>query len=151
VLVGGWGIGAIAATVSALGLRDPATMAYMANFWTGTDGFPPLGIGALVWVPVHIFSNFAHFLLFLTPPPLVAIVVVPAMLLAIVGLISLARKSLTTTAILLAPIIAGVLGAVVRALPFEGRTGLYAGSAVNASSSRSRRSGSRRFARRSSQ
>jgi dolichyl-phosphate-mannose-protein mannosyltransferase len=132
-MLGGWSAGAAIATAAALLLRDAGTVAYMRTFWGSRGGFPPPfqeGLAALAWAPRQLFAVFAHFLLFITPPTLVAVVAAPAAALAVVGLAWLWRRFPWSAALLLAPVAAGLLGAFAGLLPFRHRTGLYAGSAV---------------------
>jgi Dolichyl-phosphate-mannose-protein mannosyltransferase len=133
-MIGCWFAGAALATAAALLVRDPETVAYMNTFWGSRGGFPPSvheGLAAfIVWVPRQIFTIFAHFLLYITAPPLLAIVAAPTVALAVVGLPWLGRRSPWSMALLLAPIAAGLLGAFVGLMPFRHRTGVYAGSVV---------------------
>ena len=134
VIIGGWFAGAALSTMAALAVRDPETVAYMKTFWGSRGGFPPSVRESLasfiLWAPRQIFAVFAHFLLYITPPPLVAIVAVPLVVLALIGLPLLWRRSRWSMALLLAPIAAGLLGAFIGLMPFRHRTGIYAGSAV---------------------
>lgn len=133
-MIGCWFTGAALATAAALAVRDPETVAYLNEFWGSRGGFPPPvreGLASFsAWAPYQIFTVFAHFLLFITPPALVAIVVVPSAALALVGLPLIGRRYRWSMAFLLAPIVAGLLGALVGLMPFRHRTGLYAGSAI---------------------
>jgi len=133
-MLGCWFAGAILATASALLVRDQETIAYMNTFWGSRGGFPPSIREGLIafsaWAPRQIFTVFAHFLLYITPPPLVAIVAVPSMALALVGLPLIWRRSRWSMGLLLAPIAAGLLGAFLGLMPFRHRTGVYAGSAI---------------------
>jgi hypothetical protein len=132
-LIGCWAVGAAIATAAALLLRDPETMAYMRNFWGPRGGFPPplsQGLAAVVWAPRELFAVFAHFLLFVTPPPLVVSIAAPSAALALLGLPHLCRRFPWSTALLLTPIAAGLLGAFTGVLPFRHRLGLYAGWSV---------------------
>lgn len=132
-MIAGWSIGAAIATAVALHLRDPETLAYMRSFWGSRGGFPPPfseGLAAIAWAPRQIFAVFGHFLLFVTPPVLVAAVVAPAAVLALVGLPWLFRRVPLPAVLLSAPIAAGLLGAYAGVLPFRHRVGLYAGWAV---------------------
>jgi hypothetical protein len=132
-MVGGWAAGAAIATVVSLWLRDPTTLAYMRSFWGPRGGFPPPfsnGLTASTWAPRQLFSIFAHFLLFLSPPALVAAVVVPLAALAIVGLIWLGRRMPWPVVLLTTPAVAGLFAAYAGLLPFRHRVGLYAGWAI---------------------
>jgi len=132
-MIGGWSVGAGVATAAALLLRDPATLAYMHDFWGSRGGFPPSlseGLGAVAWAPRQLFAVFAHFLLFLTPPALVAAVASPTAALAVLGLPWLWRRVPWSAGLLIAPVVAGLAGAFAGLLPFRHRVGLYAGCAV---------------------
>jgi len=132
-MIGVWSAGAVIATAAALLLRDAETLAYMRAFWGSRGGFPPTfqeGLAVMAWAPRQLFAVFAHFLLFITPPALVAVVAAPAAALAVVGLPWLWRRFPWSAALLLAPIAAALLGAFAGLLPFRHRMGLYTGSAV---------------------
>jgi hypothetical protein len=129
----GWALGAGITAEAAWGTRDPETMAFMHAFWGERGGFPPplsAGLGAPAWAPRQVLSVFAHFLLYVTPPVLVAAIAAPAAALALVGLPGLWRRDPWSAALLAAPVAAGLLGAYAGLLPFRHRTGLYAGWAV---------------------
>ena len=136
-MLAGWSAGAAIATAAALMLRDPETLAYMRSFWGSRGGFPPPlseGLAAMAWAPRQLFAVFAHFLLFLTPPTLVAAIAAPAAAAAVLGLAWLWGRLPWSATLLTAPIVAGLLGAYSGVLPFRDRAGLYAGWAVLASS-----------------
>jgi hypothetical protein len=128
VLLGaGWAAGAFVAAGSAMRLLDPATGRFMEAFWR--EGFPPptsQTLDLITWLPRQLFSAFAHFLLFFAPLPLLLFVVTPLVAAAVIGLPTLVRSHARQTAILSAPIIAGVAAAVAGLLPFRHRLALHA-------------------------
>jgi hypothetical protein len=127
-LVGaGWGAGALLAAGGAMRLLDPATRSFMHGFWR--EGFPPPvsePLAWLTWMPGQLFSAFAHFLIFLTPLPLVLLLVAPLTAVGVIGLAQLVRSQAWRTAILSAPIVAGIAAAVAGLLPFRHRVALHA-------------------------
>jgi hypothetical protein len=127
LLGGGWGAGALAAAASAMTLLDPATDGFMKTFWR--EGFPPSfsqPLALLTWIPRQGFSAFAHFLIFLTPLPLVLLLVVPLAGLAVLALPTAVRVHSWQAALLSAPIVAGLAAAVIGVLPFRHRLALHA-------------------------
>lgn len=130
ILCVSWAIGAGVTSAFSILLMDPATNQYMHEFWSTRGGFPPpvsqLG-DYLLWFPYQLFSVFAHFLIFVTPPILVLMFVVLPAVLAILGLLFLKRKNFWMEALLISPVIAGLLAAAAGILPFRQRVGVYAG------------------------
>ena len=128
VLLGaGWGAGALVAAVSATRVLDPATHAFMEDFWR--DGFPPplsRPLDLIAWLPRQVLSVFGHFVLFFPSPPLVWLVVAPLLATAAIGVRSVVRSHPARTALLSAPVVAGVAAAVLGLLPFRHRVALHA-------------------------
>jgi hypothetical protein len=125
-LLFGWGAGIAAAGFVASGLVSDTTDAFMRAFHAGR--FPPAEIsGALAWAARSLYEGFAHSLVFFPPSNvvLVAIVALP-LLLGVIGLARLVRRSWPKAAILLAPPVAGLLAAAFHLLPFGQRLGLHA-------------------------
>ncbi|MEO8095335.1 MAG: glycosyltransferase family 39 protein, partial [Pseudolysinimonas sp.] len=63
-LTGLWLGASIAAAAAAFLLLDPATSLYMHRYWA--DGFMPIPslTGDWAWIPRHLLTTFAHFLMF---------------------------------------------------------------------------------------
>jgi hypothetical protein len=123
----GWGASALVAAGAAMRLLDPATNRFMQAFWR--DGFPPPlsePLALLTWLPRQLFAAFAHFLLFVTPPALVLLLVAPLAAVAAIGLVQLVRFHPGRAALLSAPIIAGVAAAAAGLLPLRHRVALHA-------------------------
>lgn len=122
----GWALGAALAAWTALRLLDPATGAFMREFWA--KDFPPAGpvLAALAWLPARSYQVFAHFLVFFPPadPVLVFIVALP-LLLALVGLVASLKQRRLTAALLVAPLAAAWAAALAHRLPFDQRLGLH--------------------------
>jgi hypothetical protein len=127
VLAGGWGIGALIATVFALRLVGARTMEHMKDFWS--QGFPPTDsiAACLAWYPAQISATFGVFLFHIASnmPPFAQIAVVLAVL-AIPGCVYLLRQDRWATALLLAPPIGALTMATLHVLPFRHRVGLHA-------------------------
>jgi len=125
-LVLGWGAGIAVAGFVASGLVSDTTDAFMRDFHAGR--FPPGDIpGAITWAARSLYEVFAHSLVFFPPSNvvLVAMVTLP-LLLGVVGLIRLVRRSWPKAAILLTPPVAGLMAAAFHLLPFGQRLGLHA-------------------------
>jgi hypothetical protein len=124
-----WLVGAALCGILALKLIDPETQAYMNRYWA--EGFVPVpwkDTGALLWVPRHLYDALGNLLLFVVTdsvPGRVYVFVSAAF--AVVGLTALFKNSPGRAALVLAPVIAAVLAAAGRLLPFQSRVGLYAG------------------------
>src|SRR5262245_2368807 len=122
-----WGAAALAATALAVSLLDGETAQFMEGFWR--EGFPPPlsePVSLLTWVPRQLFSAFAHFLLFITPLPLILLIVVPVAAAAVVGFATVVRRQPWQTALLSAPILGGLAAAIAGLLPFRHRLALHA-------------------------
>lgn len=128
VLLFGWALGiALAGYIASSWLVSDSTDSFMGKVWG--DSFPPADFpGALTWAGRSLYDIFAHLLVFFPPsnPVLLMIVVLP-LLLATLGLVSLARRSWLRTAILWTPPVAGLAAATIHLLPFEQRLALHAG------------------------
>jgi Dolichyl-phosphate-mannose-protein mannosyltransferase len=124
-----WGACATAAGLLSLQQLDSQTSSYMQRFWQ--DGFTPApwhGLDALLWVPARLRDALGFMMFFVAAEwPGVRELVDLCAALSIVGFVVLWRKSPWTTAMIVAPVVAVVLAASSRVLPFEGRTGLHAG------------------------
>lgn len=123
----GWMLGAAFAGWAALRLIDPATDAFMREFWDGD--FPPTSqpLAAVTWSLAKLFGAFAHSLVFFPPqvPVLRFIVTVPVVL-AVLGLAFALRRPTVRPLLLLAPPAAGLTAAFLHMLPFDQRLGLHA-------------------------
>lgn len=126
VLEGGWLLGCAVAGIFARRLLDPATDAYMKEFWRAD--FPPARPGAAVaWVIDRLHGTFAHSLVFFPPrDPVLQFVVALPLAWAVLGLVDLAVRRSLRSALLLAPLAAALSAAFARLLPFDQRLGLHA-------------------------
>lgn len=123
----GWVLAIAVAGWAALRLLDPATDAFMREFWA--EDFPPTSrpLAALTWGFGKLYDVSAHLLVFFPPRgPLAQAIVALPLVLAVVGLgIGFQRRSLAP-ALLLVPPVAGLSAAFVHLLPFDHRLGLHA-------------------------
>jgi len=127
ILVGGWGLGALIATVFALQTVDAKTMDHMKNFWS--EGFPPTEstVAFVMWYPTQISQTFGVFLFHIAArmAPLAQIAIALTVL-AIPGLIHLVRRDRWSTALLMTPLIGALVAATIHLFPFRHRVGLHA-------------------------
>ena len=124
----GWVLGAALATFYATTRIDPATDAFMQDFWK--NGFPSSvpGLAKVWWAVASVFRVFSQSLVGGVPPgPLIAIVVTP-LAFALVGLaFGHKRVPLANTLLLLAPLAAGLGSAFAGLMPYDHRLGLFSG------------------------
>ena len=125
---GGWALGAFAAAMLMLRLVDEQTMVHMKSFWS--EGFPPppsAALDSLLWYPLQTIETFGVFLFHIgaKSSPLAQIVIVLSVI-AVGGIIHLARGDRWTAALLAAPLIGALLAATVHLLPFRDRVGMHA-------------------------
>lgn len=127
-LEAGWAAGAAAAGWNALRLLDPATEAFMDEFWAAD--FPTLTepLAAAGWTGRRLYGVFEHFMVFEPPDALpVRILLWLILVLAVGGLYVGFRRDRIRWAVLLAPGVAGLAAGFVQLLPFDQRLGLHAG------------------------
>jgi len=125
-LLMGWGAGIAAAGIAATALVNDNTDSFMRAFHARR--FPPDEIpGALTWAAGSLWEVFAHSLIFFPPSTVVLMTIVALPLaLGVPGLVRLARRHPTRTALLLTPPVAGLMAAALHLLPFGQRLGLHA-------------------------
>lgn len=100
----------------------------MSDYWS--RGFAPLtGLGDfLLWIPQTIQKELTYSLAWFSAEilPQTGYISWALLLLSIPGLIYLFKKNKEATVILLSPLIAALLLAIFRVLPFDGRVSIYA-------------------------
>ena len=127
VVGAGWGAGAAAATWAALRFTTPQLRHYMHEFWT--DGFAPYADGFLAvarWIPERAYHVLAHYLVFLDAD--VGALAAPVAILAVGGLIVALRKDRVRALVLMAPLVAALLGGLTHTVPLRNRMAVYAGA-----------------------
>jgi len=128
VLVGaGWAVAALVTAGQSQLTVSAETREYMLMFWA--RGFPPAPttLDALLWTP-RVLSEVLNFALFFGLADQLWIVAAVAATLAVLvvpGAWWLARRSGYHAAVVMSPIVVGVLAAAVHLLPLSGRVSLW--------------------------
>lgn len=129
VLGAGWAIGAAIATWASLRFTTPEVRQFMRDFWA--EGFAPYGAGLAgvsIWVVQRVWHVLAHYLVFLEAEA--GVLAMPTALLALGALVVLLRKDRVRTLVLLAPLLAALLGGLSHILPMRNRVAVHSGAVV---------------------
>ncbi len=125
----GWVIGAAVATWASLRFTTPEVRAYMHDFWA--EGFAPYGSGLVavpLWLLGRVWHVLAHYLVFLEAEA--GVLALPTAMLAVAGLVVLLREDRIKSFVVMAPLLAAMLGGLSLLLPMRTRVAVYAGAAV---------------------
>jgi hypothetical protein len=115
-----WAVASIVAVIIGVRSMTPSTRAFMDDFWAG--GFVPLpfrALSALRWFWESVTSIFSDVTLLRYRWPVIFVIV------ALVGVISLWRRSRWIALVLLSQFIMGIIAAVEQQYPLRGRLALW--------------------------
>jgi hypothetical protein len=129
VMVGAWAAGCGIAAWAALSFSGEGVRDHMRGFWA--EDFAPWGEGLIavgLWIPGRLYDTLAHFLVFIDGAA--GILAAPLAALAVLGLVVLWRTDPTRGAVLLAPVVAALLGGLTGLFPIDNRLSVHAGASI---------------------